>query len=108
MSETELLTQVLRALAVEPGLVVWRNNTGQARVHGSHVRYGLGNGSADIVGVLKPWGRFIALECKTDKGKASLDQFTWRNRVEEHGGVYGLVRSVEEARDVIEQARRRP
>ena len=106
MSETELVTSVLSALALEPGVVAWRNNTGMARVHGSHVRFGLGSGSADIIGILRPGGRFVALECKTEKGKASLEQHAWRTRVEEHGGVYGLVRSVQEARDVIAQARR--
>jgi hypothetical protein len=106
MSETELVSSILQALALEPGVVVWRNNTGQARLHGSHVKFGLGIGSADIIGLVRPTGRFIALECKTEKGRASFAQFAWRNVVEENGGIYGLVRSVEEARDVVRLARR--
>lgn len=106
MSETDLVSAILEALRLEPGVVAWRNNVGAMRSATRYIRFGLGTGSADIIGIVRP-GKFLALECKTEKGKASLDQATWRYVVEDHGGIYGLVRSVAEARDVIALARRK-
>lgn len=105
MSETRLVYSILDALAKEPGVVAWRNNTGQARIHGSHVRYGLGNGSADIIAIVGPRGRFLALECKLEKEKQRQAQIEWQLEVEFMGGKYVVVRSVAEARAAVKAAR---
>lgn len=105
MSETDLVSAVLRALSLEPGITAWRNNVGEARVHGAHVRYGLGVGSADIIGLLWGSGRFFALECKTERGKLRVEQILWGRRVQEFGGHYAVVRSVEEAVKEVRQQR---
>lgn len=89
-SETDLLSAVLMALQLEPGIVAWRNNSGRK----GRVRFGLGNGSADIVGIVAPAGRFFALELKVGKGKQSPAQHGWEGQVKAKGGIYAVVRSV--------------
>jgi len=108
MSETELVTSILGALALEPGVIAWRNNTGVARFHGSTIRYGLGVGSPDIIAIVGPHGRLVGLEAKTERGKQSQAQKIWQAAVEEHGGYYDVVRTVLEAVGAVRAARVRP
>lgn len=63
-------------------------------------------GSTDIVGVLAPWGRWIGLECKT--GGATTTRFQRLHAVYMRGvGAWiETVRSVAEAGEAIERARR--
>ncbi len=106
MSETKLVKEILVALSAEPDFICWRNNTGKlADVNGRWVTYGLGVGSADIVGVLAPWGRFVALEVKTAKGKLRETQEHWQCAVLRRGGFCETVRSVEEAKNALEDCR---
>jgi hypothetical protein len=92
--ESDLLAAIREAL-VRCGCTCWRNNTGVATYAESKVRYGLGVGSADLVGIYK--GRFIAVEVKAEKGRQSPEQKAWQACVERAGGLYVLARSVEEA-----------
>ena len=103
MSEGQIQDAIRLALTDEPGLVVWRNNTGVAEHRGARVRYGLAVGSADLVGCLD--GRFVALEVKTPVGRASTEQRQWLELVRRHGGFAAVVRSVEEAHAAIARAR---
>lgn len=93
-----------------PDVRVWRNNTGVADAFGGGgaVRYGLGVGSADLVGMVLPFGRFLALEVKTKSGRVSADQLRWIETVRRFGGVACVVRCIEDARDAVEFARRMP
>jgi hypothetical protein len=63
------------------------------------VKYGLGVGSADVI--VCAGGRFVALEFKTPDGVQSPAQRTWEGWVDRAGGVYEVVRSVEEALEVV-------
>ena len=103
MSEGQIQDAIRLALTDEPGLVVWRNNTGVAEHRGARVRYGLAVGSADLVGCLD--GRFVALEVKTAVGRASTEQRQWLDLVRRNGGFAAVVRSVDEARAAIARAR---
>ena len=103
MSEGHIQDAIRLALTDEPGLVVWRNNTGVAEHRGARVRYGLAVGSADLIGCLD--GRFIALEVKTAAGRASPEQRQWLDLVRRNGGFAAVVRSVDEARAAIVRAR---
>lgn len=76
--------------------VLWRNNNGVDTANG--IRYGLGNGSADLVGFLIPSGKLFAIEVKTSIGKLSADQRTWIEWVNRNGGVARVARSVEASR----------
>jgi hypothetical protein len=103
MTEGHIQDEIRLALSDEPGLVLWRNNTGVAEHRGARVRYGLAVGSADLIGCLD--GRFVALEVKTPTGRASPQQRQWLDLVRRHGGFAAIVRSVEDARAAIARAR---
>ncbi len=105
MSEQALTRAIVDRLNIAPGVVAWRNNTGVARIRGSHVRYGLGVGSADVIACVE--GRFVGIEVKLPKGEgASGDQLAWMGEVRRQGGFACVVRSVEEALAAVERARR--
>jgi len=103
VSEGHIQDEIRLALSDEPGLVLWRNNTGVAEHRGARVRYGLAVGSADLIGCLD--GRFIALEVKTSTGRATPEQRQWLDLVRRYGGFACVVRSVDEARAAIARAR---
>ncbi len=109
VKESSVLRAIMLALGNVADFRVWRNNSGALQdVTGRLVKYGLAPGSADLVGILAPTGRLVALEVKTDRrgSKQTPDQENWGRVVREMGGVYEVVRSVEEALNVLEQARR--
>jgi len=109
MSETQLVSAILEALELEPGVVAWRNNTGLMYSGGRAIRYGLGKGSPDIVCCILPWGRFLGLEAKVEDGILSADQGRWRDKLRKGGGgSYFVVRSVADARRAVVEARRLP
>lgn len=92
MSERSVVHAALAYLGSRSDVLVWRNNTGAARdVSGRVIRFGL-VGSPDIIGVHR--GRFIGIECKSDRGRLSAEQSAFRQRFESCGGLYLVVRSV--------------
>lgn len=120
-TETSIVQKTLLALQRLP-LRVWRNNTGQAwmgkamplkagqvitarhgdvLIRGAHpVRFGL-PGSSDVLGLVGPSGRFLAVECKTLKGEQHEQQEKFQAMVERFGGVYVLVRDPATAVDQV-------
>jgi hypothetical protein len=62
------------------------------------VSYGLCKGSADLIGIIKPSGRFFALELKTDTGRLTEEQQLYLSLVNSMGGYAAVARSVDEAR----------
>ena len=105
MSEAELLAAIRDALVTSGRVMVWRNNSGMLRaVHGRVVRFGLGLGSADLIGLVRGSGRFFALEVKTPRGTASPEQRAWIGAVEAAGGFARVVRSVDEAMAALDEA----
>ena len=96
MKETNILKLCLMALS-QAGCLAWRNNTGalpdrQGRI----VRYGLCNGSSDLIG-LAPDGIFFAVEVKTATGKPTPEQLTFIAAIRRQGGRAGVARSPAEA-----------
>lgn len=63
-----------------------------------YVRYGLCKGSADLIGILKPSGRFFALELKTEVGRISDDQRLFLKLINNMGGYAAVARTVDEAK----------
>jgi hypothetical protein len=80
------------------GIFAWRNNSGGVPVDGGKrfVRFGY-PGSPDILGIL-PGGKMLCVETKSAKGKLSEAQEAFRGYVERAGGVYVVVRSLEDLR----------
>lgn len=60
-------------------------------------------GMADILGVL-PGGRFLAIECKAEAGKASELQLDFMASVNAVGGLAFVARSVEDVQRAIDAA----
>ena len=101
-AETALMHRVMLALS-EAGCIVWRNNCGAIQsADGRFVRYGIGNpGGSDLIGICR--GRFLAVEIKTSKGRATQEQQRFINAVLTAGGIAGIVRSPEEALALIRE-----
>lgn len=74
--------------------VFWGNETGVGFRDGAPLRYGC-LGSSDIIGCAIG-GIFTGIEIKTGKAKQSDKQKTWGARIEYHGGIYIVGRSVEQ------------
>lgn len=99
MRESEIQVAIMQALAGAPRIRFWRNNTGSLEDrNGRRVNFGL-VGSADLLGILAPEGRLLAIECKSPTGRQSPAQVAFGTMIERFGGVYILARSVA---DVLE------
>lgn len=73
----------------------WRQNTGAFKVESRYIRAGK-PGISDILGIL-PGGRFMAVECKREKGGVlSADQRCFLSEIESRGGLALVVHSAEE------------
>ena len=73
---------------------------------GRRVAYELARGSSDLIGIIAPSGRFVALEVKTPDGRVTEHKARFLDRQRQHGGIAGVVWSVDDARAVMAQARK--
>lgn len=112
--EKEIQAAILAYLALVPGVVAWRNNTGA--MFGAHkgkrwaVRFGH-PGLSDILGWKQEkfinlhahgfTARFLALEVKRPQKHASPAQQAFLDAVRAAGGIAGVVRSVDDARRLL-------
>lgn len=109
-TESEIQTAIRLALARVPGVVLWRNSTGVA-IHDPGTsrartrRYGLSPGSADLVGILAPSGRFLALEVKRPGQSPRPEQVRFLELVRRFSGFAAVVDSVDSALAAVERAR---
>lgn len=93
---TVLVNAVLKLASLRKDVFLWSNNTGSGLLDGKRwVKFGL-VGSGDLIGLTKD-GRFLSLECKTGDARQSFDQKMFQKRIEELGGRYFVIRSVEDA-----------
>lgn len=105
--ESSVLQKVQEALWACGGVLVFRNNVGAIKKGRRYVRFGLGVGSADLVCVVAPHGRLLAIETKRPKGyEATEEQEKWLTRVRQYGGIAAVVRSPDEVYDLVEKARK--
>lgn len=101
MKESELQDLIRMALN-HPDACFWRNNIGVAERNGHMIRFGVGGpGGADLIGIFR--GRFVAIEIKTPTGRQSGEQKTFETLVTSKQGLYVILRSVDEARALIQQ-----
>lgn len=121
MSESELV-KALQCAASEGGHRLFRNITamgwaGQAtKIHepmmvkvfpgdvivrkGYPIRAGLCEGSADLIGLTNT-GRFLAVECKSPKGRATDLQESFIDMVKRFGGIGIIAKSVEDFTNAV-------
>jgi len=88
--EKDVLSAVLELLAVHPRVAfAYRQNVGGFyNAAGQYVACGFA-GCADIIGMMKD-GRYLAIEVKGSRGKASEEQLAFIFKVRNNGGV-GLI-----------------
>lgn len=58
-------------------------------------------GTPDIIAVID--GRFIGIEVKAPTGWMSADQILFKKRLEAHGGVYVLAKSVQDVAHLVDK-----
>lgn len=122
--ENEIQNEVRQALGAQSGCVWWRNNVGQAQFVSpqgrvSHVRYGLSEGSSDLIGIVslvitpdmvgQRVGRFSALELKSERGKTDPArrelQWLFRDLVNGLGGYAEQLSDPQQALAALARAR---
>ena len=99
-AHSKLVSEILVALS-RAGVFAWKNHTGMGRsMAGNLMRFGL-KGSADILAVLPPRGRFAGIEVKTGTGRQKATQSNFEKAVALRGGLYLVARSVEDALELV-------
>lgn len=110
--ERDIQQDIRIALGLEDDLTLWRNSAGvfdtydERNAHGRKVRAGLVVGASDLLGILDPNGRWFALEIKTDRGRVTTEQQQFLDLIRRRGGFAAVVRSVDEAKQALQRARR--
>jgi hypothetical protein len=103
--ESAVQDAILRYLRFERR-VAWahRFNTGAHVIEDAagrrYVRYAF-PGCSDILGQLVN-GAFLAIECKTARGRARPEQIAFLAQVEASGGLAILARSIDDVRDALD------
>lgn len=101
--ESGLVHACLQWLAVSR-IFAWRNNTGVLRSpRGQPVPFGF-KGSSDILCILPPHGRFLAVECKVGRGTLTVEQRAFLDEVNRAGGLGVVVRDLEDLIAYVEGA----
>lgn len=103
--ERDIQQEIRLASGQVPGLTIWRNSSGVAERAGRTLRYGLCRGSSDLIGVLAPSGRLVALECKTEVGRLTEEQKLFLAHVRSRGGFATVVRSVSDFLEAMKRAK---
>lgn len=105
-SEAEILAEVMLTYNSRPDCRLFRNNCGSlVDKRGRLVTFGLCKGSSDLIGwqsvMVTPEmvgtrvAIFLAVETKSAKGRASVEQNTFRDLCHKYGARYRLLRSAE-------------
>jgi len=69
MTSESLIKCEIRKRLSSLGIVVWQQATGHGQTDtGSQISFGLCRGSSDLIGIRKGDGKFVAIECKTERG----------------------------------------
>lgn len=112
MNENAIQNSIRLAVSAHGGAIALRNHTGTFRTFdGKWVNAGLGTGTSDLIGLVehivrpedvgRKVGVFVAMEVKTEKGALRPEQRNFLLRVTELGGLAAVVRSVEDAQNVL-------
>lgn len=112
--EKQIQREIEEALGAEPDLLLLRNSVGQAQFtdeesgRAYYVPFGLGNGSPDLVGLLRVGAvaTWFCLEVKPPEGSLEDEQKKCHSIWARLGAFIETVRSADEARAALERARR--
>lgn len=93
----------IREAVAASGCLAWIHD-----VDNRQMKTGLGHGTADIICVVMPSGRFLGIEIKRPKyspSDVSPAQRAWLAVVRQFGGVSGIATDVPSALALVEEAR---
>jgi hypothetical protein len=101
-AHSALVNRILMTYSVLPDLTLFKMNNGVARaLHSKEViRYGI-DGCTDIIGIQKPFGRWVAIEAKTGSGELQENQERFRDMILSHGGIWVLARTEEDVGNAL-------
>lgn len=104
--ETQLIRLIENWIRLDGRAMVWRQNTGRAQFYDpktKRIRYvAFGRkGQADLTGLLKD-GRRLELEVKTQNIPITQAQKAFGEDIRAFGGIYAVVRSLEDVQQVIQ------
>ena len=101
----KLQKKVLDTL-IKNGVFAWRQNNMPVydpKLHNGYGGYrthqGL-KGVPDIIAIIN--GRFVGIEIKAGRDRMSADQLLFKKRCERHGGLYFVVKRIEDLSPVLE------
>lgn len=99
--ESLVLSAVLKVLRYDRR-VAWacRMNSGAVKMENRFVRFGT-SGLPDVIGFTTD-GRFLAIECKAEKGKLTENQRQFLRRAMESGCLAGVARNAAEALEILD------
>ena len=113
--ERNIQARIMMAVSRVPGALIWRNHVGQGWLgeyggkldgqdaiilkHARKTTFGLCPDSSDLIGIYR--GRFTALEVKRPGKKPTDGQQHFIDTIIDHDGIAGVVRSVEDARQLL-------
>lgn len=99
LKENIVLANCLNYLHLKK-IFCFRNNTGAIKIGRRFIRFGYA-GSSDIIGIL-PDGRFLAVECKREKGGVvSPVQKMFLKEIQDNNGVACVVHSAKELAEIL-------
>lgn len=61
-------------------------------------------GLPDVIVIIPPTGQFLGLEIKNAKGRLRPSQIAFAQKVTNAGGIYRVVRSLEQAQNAVAEA----
>lgn len=99
-----LKRQILAALGARADVRIFDNPRGFDRL--AKATYGLAPGASDLLAIVAPHGRFLALEVKTGRAVPTREQHAFLAMIDSMGGVGRIVRSVAEALAALDEAAR--
>jgi len=102
VKEKEIENSILQYLSLIKIGYFWKNNsTGvydpTRKIFRKTKNPYLINGVADIIGVVM--GRIVMFEVKSKSGKQPPSQIEFEKNITENGGLYSVVRSIDDVRD---------
>jgi hypothetical protein len=104
MTEADIMRAIMRQCSVGTCRLM-RNNVGKLPdAQGRWVTYGLGVGSADLIGISMQAdgiGRFVCIEVKVPGKRATKEQQSFIDMVRKMGGLAGVAHSVNEAHAIL-------
>lgn len=104
MTESQIESDILDFLNAQPNIFAWKNvssgfHDGQ-KFRKQSSPYAI-RGTSDILGFFKSDGVLLAIEVKAPHGKISPDQQTFIAKLARSPVVVGVVRSVDQARELL-------